>query len=687
MRRSNSIGVRFVILAAICVHADRPLAAQNFAPMPGDNQSGQETATTNSGSAEAGKIFDLDLESLSKLPVREPAATFTDPIVEAPSKSPEKASEAPGIVNVITAKDIEEFGAKNLFEVLQWATSVYMTGSFMYPNNIASMRGDLATHEGSHVLVLINGRPCREILSGGVNFPLYTAFPIHTIERIEVIRGPGSVLYGTGAFNGVINVVTKDPKEPTLHASVLGGSYGWQSYSLSAGNGNDHAGYYAGAMYNHSSGWPFSATLEDLKFDSILYSQDNPGVFAMYRNEGFAANLCVVRPNMEALGSRPAWPGAQTLATRIFTDFAYLLKLDDDHSLDTHFTYNHESFIESPGAIPIYDFIATSHSFLLESTYRAKLSDELDLLVGGTAEFHTGGGVLGPLTIIPWFENEIWYSTYLQLEYQATEWLKLIGGMQGNMPGAIPGGIVPRAGVIASLHQNWTAKFLYGEAFRSPDNPERNIYVPFVVVGNPDLVPEVIQTFDAQLAYHTESYRFAATYFHSDYFNSIVRTGKFPETYVNISGLKFQGVELENEWRLSDRWRWLGSVTYQNNTYDGEANVTAAPIWMAKMGAVYRNGRGLQIALMDVFYGARKASDEALPVNPDADAYHLASLNTTLDLDRRFNWQTGRKMQLQFLIQNLFNESTYDVEFQRKVINTLPAGPGRTYYGGFTMAY
>jgi len=275
----------------------------------------------------------------------------------------------------------------------------------------------------------------------------------------------------------------------------------------------------------------------------------------------------------------------------------------------------------------------------------------------------------------------------MELDYRVNDWLKLVGGMQGNMPGVVCGGIVPRAGVIASLSDHWTAKFLYGQAFRSPYYPERYINVPSIVEGNPNLVPELIQTFDVQLAYGTDDFRLAATYFHSDYFDEIVRTGTMPETYVNLSGLKFQGVELENEWRLSEHWRWLGSVTYQNNSYNGEHNVTAAPIWMSKMGLAYHNRNGLNVALMDVFYGAREAPSTAVHVNPEADEYHLASLNITLDLNRRFHWNLNRQMRLEFLTQNLFNEPINHVEFQRGVINTIPAGPGRTFYGGFTMAY
>lgn len=683
MRGTLSIQAWGCILAVFLVLAGRSLPARDIASLPPPTPIDQQAGAFDNGKSDIDRIFSLDVESLGQIPVVQP--TLTDPVVEAVSKTEEKASEAPGVVDVITSQDIEQFGAKNLYEVLEWATSVYMTGSFMYPRNIASIRGDLATHEANHVLVLINGRPFREILSGGANATIYTAFPIHMIDRVEVIRGPGSVLYGTNAFTGVINVVTKDPKEPTLHASALGGSYGWQSYALAGGNGNDSRGYYAGAQYNRSKGWPFAATLEDMTTDTGLYGEDTTGVFAMYRQNNFTANVYVARPQSEVVGSSPVWPTIESESTRVFTDLGYLLEIDCRRSLDLHFTYNYQGSA-MPSVVPAWDFAMTSHSFLLEGTYRSELADNLDFLAGGVVDFHAGDAGMGPLMSVAWF-NEIWYSVYGQLDWRITDWLKLVGGMQGNMPGDVPGGIVPRAGVILSPGDRWTVKFLYGQAFRSPYNPERYINVPFVVVGNPSLVPETIQTFDFQIAYRTEHYRLAATYFHSDYYDSIVRTGTAPQSYENVSGLKVQGVELENDWQWAKHWRWLGSVTYQNNTFGSASNVTAAPLWMAKLGTAYHNDSGWRVALMDVFYGTRPTPTSAIHVNPEPTAYHLASLNTTLDLNRRFDWNWNREMRLQFLIQNLFDESINHVEFQRAVINTIPAGPGRTFYGGFTMAY
>src|SRR5262249_36047809 len=162
---------------------------------------------------------------------------------------------------------------------------------------------------------------------GGVNVSIYKAFPIQTIERIEVIRGPGSVLYGTNAFNGVINIVTIDPDKPTMYAGTLNGSFGWQSYFLAAGDGNQHNDAFAGVTYSRDKGWPCSATSDvpGLVHDSEPWGEDNIGVFAMYRNGGFTMNTFVAQANEEILGPDGQWPSDQLHDPRVFLDLGYNL--------------------------------------------------------------------------------------------------------------------------------------------------------------------------------------------------------------------------------------------------------------------------------------------------------------------------------------------------------------------------
>ncbi|WP_146402256.1 TonB-dependent receptor plug domain-containing protein [Pseudobythopirellula maris] len=635
-------------------------------------------------------LLDMDLGELSSVKVSTP--TFTDPMVEGISKTSEKVSESPGIVDVITAEEIEAFGAKNLYEVLERATSVYMTGTYIQRRNVASIRGNLVKPEDNHVLTLINGRPFRDIVNGGFSHTLYTAFPLHAIERVEVMRGPGSVLYGTNAVTGVINIVTKQPDKPTAKASTLGGSDGWQSYGLTTGDGSEDRSLLVSGGYFRQEGWPFTATLEDAVETTTPFGEDNVGVFGSYRDGGFTAN-CYVAELSQTVFSIPFAPEAYFDATRVFADFGYLHEIDENQNLQLNFTYNYTGYESETPSDSLNPFSARStltipsHAYLAEATYRAQLTDDLKFLVGGFTDIHEGDLRSTNSTPVPHF-TEVWYGAYLQLEYQPTDWLKLIGGMQGNMPGDIPAGIVPRAGAIVTLSDTLTAKLLYGQAFRSPYRFERYLNGAPVIVGNQDLEPEVIQTFDAQLAYATDNYRLAATVFHSDFFDVISRVGFFPQTYANSDRIEYSGLELENDWQLSDTLRWTSSLTYQENERAGVENTTTVPNWMAKFGMSYNNKcSGLNVGLFDTFFGNQTVPAGAAAVNGNPDAYHMVSLNTTLDLDRYLALRSGRSIRLQLLVQNLFDEDIFHVEFDRKQINTIPARAGRTVYGGVTVDY
>ena len=638
-------------------------------------------------------LLDMDLNQLSNTAVQ--MESETNPIIEGVSKKEETLAESPGIVDVITAQDIRQFGAKNLYEVLQRATSVYMTGGLLSRRNTASIRGNYIDYTDSSVLVLLNGRPIREINTGGVNASFYTAFPLHMIERVEVIRGPGSVLYGTNAVTGVINVITKKPQKPTGHASTLGGTYQWQSYNLAAGNGDEKKNHYIGATYSRAKGWPFTTTSVGLggMFPPLTqtapWGEDNIGVFGSYDYENLTAQVFATRARQEILGSNIYWPSESFEAIRVFADIGYLLELNNLKSLELHFTYNHRAskFRDDLASTPTNTLFSRtlSDNFVIEGTYRAPITEKMDFLIGGLADFQLGRFKSGVAEIVPEF-SRIWYGVYFQFEYQPIEKLKLVGGMQANMPGELKSGIVPRAGAILSFNDNWTGKFLYGQAFRSPYAIETLVSVPGFISGNPDLSPETSQTFDVQLAYNCDGFRAAATYFHTDLFGVIELVG-FPQEFVNGPRIVYQGFEWENEWRITDRLRWQGSLTYQENERSGVDNTTGVPNWMSKFGLAYESPMGLTVGLFDTYFGDPPVAPGVTILNPDPQPVHLLSLNTTLDVDRYFDSQSGYEARAQFFIQNLLDEEIHHAVIDTTTNNSLPGGPGRTYYGGVTIEY
>jgi outer membrane receptor protein involved in Fe transport len=87
-------------------------------------------------------------------------------------------------------------------------------------------RGDQTKINGGHVLMLINGRPTREVLEGGLVSDLLESFPLAALERVEVIKGPGSVLYGSNAFSAVVNLITLAPNKNSFTLTGLPGTSG-----------------------------------------------------------------------------------------------------------------------------------------------------------------------------------------------------------------------------------------------------------------------------------------------------------------------------------------------------------------------------------------------------------------------------------------------------------------------------
>lgn len=135
---------------------------------------------------------------------------------------------APSVASVITAEDIKAMGAQSLDEVLQAVPGVHVSLSPRY-SPLISIRG-IHTIWNPQVLVLIDGYPITEVYTGS-RVPTLR-IPVNNIARVEVIRGPGSAVYGADAFAGVVNVITKDVEDlPRFQVGTVVGSFdtygGW----------------------------------------------------------------------------------------------------------------------------------------------------------------------------------------------------------------------------------------------------------------------------------------------------------------------------------------------------------------------------------------------------------------------------------------------------------------------------
>ena len=129
---------------------------------------------------------------------------------------------SPSVTSVMTAKDIERIGARRLTDVLEYLPGVHVSNA-RNGVNVIGFRG-VYSETNAQVLILINGVPVRNTLFGGK--PYEWNLPVKNISHIEVIRGPGSMLYGGDATTGVINIILKTGKE--LKGGDAGGFFGNQ---------------------------------------------------------------------------------------------------------------------------------------------------------------------------------------------------------------------------------------------------------------------------------------------------------------------------------------------------------------------------------------------------------------------------------------------------------------------------
>lgn len=162
-----------------------------------------------------------------------------DPLVITAQKREKKDLETPAAVDVITTEDVEKNGGASAFEVLRH--SLGLSATSMGPNgaSLGTMTSEITIRGVERgTLILLDGVPLNQ--DGKYNLE---DIPSDIIDRIEIVRGGGSVLYGSEASGGVINIITK--KNVGNNIKVSAGNYGREQYSVSVGaDGFDATAYY-----------------------------------------------------------------------------------------------------------------------------------------------------------------------------------------------------------------------------------------------------------------------------------------------------------------------------------------------------------------------------------------------------------------------------------------------------------
>lgn len=161
-------------------------------------------------------------------------ALLEENVITTASTTAEKATTAPATSVTITGEQLRMYGLRTLAEAVNFLSLGVVSTDRLGTPDIGGRGVLLPYDEGKHFLLLVNGHAMNDALFGSARFDQGAGFPIDAVDRIEVIVGAGSVLYGSNAMVGVINVITKTaPEYRGVH--VLG-EYEWNR-SVRAGLG------------------------------------------------------------------------------------------------------------------------------------------------------------------------------------------------------------------------------------------------------------------------------------------------------------------------------------------------------------------------------------------------------------------------------------------------------------------
>lgn len=581
--------------------------------------------------------------------------------VTSTSRRDESQHLAAGVITVVTSQEIHQYGARHLRDVIDRLVGVQVLSSHQRPHNKTSIRAMNGAHQDGSVVVLLNGRPIHDGTDGGFNFDIYLGFPLEMIEHIEVIRGPGSVIYGTNAMAGVINIITKDAQKSIneTRIDIGAGSFNRRQLQLTTLMGGTDYSLNIGVNAIRANGDSISNVIDkDNQAGNYESGENSDNLVINGKYKGLTLNAMVMNNDADSGGSSFQLPSSLMKKKRNYLDVGYLYDITSGWDVSFNYTVNLGEFdwqISEAGGRNHYK----DRYDMTEVIVRGNVATDLNLLFGANSsnyetEFKTG---------FPYSEMSS-KSTYAQIDYMLSPKQKIIAGIQLNKPEDTQSDLSRRAGFIQGFGDNWWLKLLYSEAYRSPNLQEAKINAP-TLLGNSSLDPEKVATYDAQLIYQTSKYYFSVALYDSMLKNLIVRVPYSPgrSTFDNQGYVRFQGVEAEARIELHENFTALGNFSYQiNKTNSGVKESTFAPNIMAKLGASYGGIYGMNIALFNSYIGTSTDLTEtngAVERNHKADAYNLLTANMSIDTGKTWGIGKANRSLISLYLDNILDEEVY----------------------------
>jgi iron complex outermembrane receptor protein len=550
-----------------------------------------------------------------------------DKMISIASGHPVPINRAPSVTSVITQEDIEAIGARRLEDVLEFLPGIHVS-SARAGNKVIGFRG-IYSEANTQVLVLVNGIPLRNTAIGGK--PLAWTMPVKNISQIEIIRGPGSMLYGGDATTGVINIITKSGGE--IGGGYVGGFFGSQdSYEGWAQYGQKETDWeYAVSLQGGTTGGTKGIIQRDAQtvLDGMFGTTSSyaPG-FTNFGRDDIDARIDLAfqdwlrlrvgyqRFNNVRTGEGAALaldPKGRTDEDIYNLDLSMMHKFSDAVGLDTTLYFIGQDTRWNYNLLPAGTFggqlpqgaesrttnfqgatgLTTQLNYAGFRKHKATLgagiiyhwvtdvSNEINYLI--TPNFVTQiplteVSAFGPDPVLSSKNRTNFYALF-QDEWHFANDFYLTTGLRYDYYSDVLDGISPRVSLVWNVNNNLTAKLLYGRSFRPPSFLEKNL--PLTPGTNTKsesvntLEFQIENKWSSRLATSANVYWFEfenlITSVSDSTLTSMASVSPNPVAFTNIPKINGVGLETEMRYAFSDDFNFSINYSYHGV---GDSNQT-----------------------------------------------------------------------------------------------------------------
>jgi outer membrane cobalamin receptor len=522
--------------------------------------------------------------------------------ISASGKYQQTARQAASSVTIITHELMERFGYHTIEDVLAGVSGFYLSNDRNY--SYLGARGfSRPTDFNNRFLLLVDGHALNEGIWGSA--PLELPIDLQSLERVEIVRGPGSALYGTGAVLGVINLVTRSGSAlGATHLAVRGGSYGRRGASavidrrLKSGLGLMITGAWEASDGQDLFYPEYDAPTTHFGVAHNLDWERRWSVQTKAERGGLSFSGWLTR-RVKAIptGSYGMTFDASPAQTGDSYGFA---ELKYEHDLDASKQVRIRGFVDRYAYEGVYaydgsDYLdrARDESVGSEASFRWDIGSAQHLTAGAEYRRHLRAMYLATSSV----DNSVVAgyhvpntvaSAFVEHEFQPIARVTVLGGIRVDDYSATGSSVTPRAAILYDPARGTTLKLLYGRAFRAPNLGESHLD-GFGYKVNPSLHEERGHTLELVLQQRLGTALLGTASLYRYHMNGLIDPELDPADsiliYRNTGKASARGAEFGLEARFGGGVLGYANYSYQRTRDEATSEVlTNSPTHLVKAG-------------------------------------------------------------------------------------------------------